>query len=64
VESNSLVARGGERSGIAGANPASVGDTPTSSNGFGLGVAFLSLLEMPFLTAFSPKKRCPFQFVL
>jgi len=38
-------------------------DTPISSNGFGLGVALLSLLEIPFLTAFSPKKRCPFQFV-
>ena len=34
-----------------------------SSNGFGLGEALLFLLEMPFVTAFSPKKRCPFQFV-
>ena len=32
--SDSLVARGGERSGIAGANPARVGDTPISSNEF------------------------------
>ena len=61
--SDSLVARGGERSGIAGANPARVGDTPISSNESGLGVTFLFLLEAPVLTAFNPKKRCPFQFV-
>ena len=36
---------------------------PMSSNGVGLGVALLFLLEMLFVTAFSPKKRCPFQFV-
>ena len=35
---------------------------PISSNEFGLGVTFLFLLE-PVLTAFNPKKRCPFQFV-
>src|SRR5208282_667452 len=63
AESDSLVARGGERSGIAGANPARVGDTPISSNESGLGVTFLFLLEAPVLTAFNPKKRCPFQFV-
>src|SRR5271165_1235581 len=58
-----LVARGGKRSGIAGVNPARVGDTPISSNESGLGVTFLFLLEAPVLTAFNPKKRCPFQFV-
>src|SRR5271165_1633968 len=63
VESDRFVARGGEPSGIAGANPARVGVMPISSNGFGPGVALLFLLGAPFLTAFSPKKRCPFQFV-
>ena len=52
-----------ERSGIAGANPARVGDMPISSNQSGLGVTFLFLLEAPAPTAFNPKKRCPFQFV-
>ena len=34
-----------------------------ASKGFGLGVALPFLFEAPFLTAFSPKKRWPFQFV-
>ena len=55
--------RGGEPSGVAGANPARVGVMPISSNRFGPGAALLFLLGAPFLTAFSPKKRCPFQFV-
>ncbi len=60
--SDSFVARGGERSADTGANAARVG-MPVSSTGFGLGAALLRLLEAPFLTAFSPKKRCPFQLV-
>ena len=36
---------------------------PISSDGFGLGVALLFLFEAPLPTGFSPKKRCPFQFV-
>ena len=44
-ELDRFVARGGEPSGIAGANPARVGDgdMPISSNGFGPGVALLFL---------------------
>ena len=49
--------------GMFGTAAARVGDMPISSIEFGLGVAFLSLLDVPFLTAFSPKKRCPFQFL-
>src|SRR5271166_6168181 len=63
VESDRFVARGDERFGIAGANAAGVGDMPISWNGFGPDVALLFLLDAPFLTAFSPKKRCPFQLV-
>src|SRR5271166_1263972 len=59
VESDRFVARGGEPSGVAGAKAAWVGDMPISSNEFGPGVALLFLLGAPFLTAFSPKKRCP-----
>jgi hypothetical protein len=33
------------------------------SAAFDVGAAISFLLEMPFLTPFSPKKRCPFQFV-
>jgi hypothetical protein len=36
---------------------------PIASNGFGPGAALLFLLGAPLLTAFSPKMRCPFQFV-
>src|SRR5271166_876884 len=63
AESGSFVASGCQPSGIASANVARVGDMPTSSSRFGRGVALSFLLEAPFLTAFSPKKRCPFQFV-
>jgi hypothetical protein len=63
VESALFVASRGERSGVSGADAARGGDTPTSSNGFGRVVALLLLLETPFLIVFSPKKRCPFQFV-
>src|SRR5271166_897976 len=51
VESDRFVVRGGEPSGIAGANPARVGDMPISSNGFGPGVALL------FLYTGSSRKR-------
>jgi len=61
AEADSFVARGGERSGIAGANPAWVGDAPISSNELGFGVALLSLLEMPSLTAFGPPLAERFQ---
>src|SRR5271166_3974554 len=63
VEFDLFVARGDERFGIAGANAAGVGDMPISWNGFGPDAALLFLLDAPFLTAFSPKKRCPFQLV-
>jgi hypothetical protein len=39
------------------------GDTPVSIDSFVVGVALLSLFEAPLLAGFSPKKRCPFQFV-
>src|SRR5208337_2138665 len=63
VESDLFVARGDERFGIAGANAAGVGDMPISWNGFGPEALLFLLLDAPFLTAFSPKKRCPFQLV-
>src|SRR5208337_1413300 len=60
AEADSFVARCVERSGVAGAKAAWVGDMPISSNEFGFGVALLFVLEARSLTAFSPKKRCPF----
>ena len=63
AESGSFVARGCQRSGVAGAKAAWVVDMPISSNEFGFGVALLFVSEARSLTAFSPKKRCPFQFV-
>ena len=51
--------RGGEPSGIAGANPARVGVMPISSNGFGPGVALLLLLGAPFPHRLQPEEAMP-----